>query len=1345
MSLDVGELVAKLTVDDARFTTSLRKSDQQMQDLGRTAKTESAKIGTAFTNAGQGADTLGKKAKGATQDLSKVGNTSGDISKVERTSRQAASGVETIGTQARKSAREMGKLGDAAGDAMDDVERTAGGASKSAGTNTAGSFISGFADKLGDLSSKGGPVAGSILGVATLGLAAGAALAKAIQDGMQAELSRDLFQAQTGITEGQARKFAQAAGEAYADAFGTSVEANLNTAKLGLQYGFIDPGATQRDAQKVIETLEGVSTIVGTEAEETARAIGGLINSGLVDNFDQAADLITKASQAGLNRQGDLIDSISEYSAGWKNTGLSATTTMALIKQSLDLGVDNTDRAADAIREFGRRVTEEGDTITAALNGIGLDGAAMYESFKEGGAAAEEAFDKTFDAIRAIEDPVKRNEVAMALLGDTAGDFIGAFAQWDPSEAKRKFGEIEGAAESAMATVSGNAATSVQGAMNSITLAADGLKAALAEAFGPYIQEFADSVSNNRAGVIQFFIDIGNAAFEGGKSVLSFVEGGLRGLAEFTQAGTDLSVSFLRSLADMVSGLDTVSGMLGMVIPGFSSILGDAGSMSDKLNGMADAAENAGDGVSEGLISAADGIHNTLIPALDDAQGRFNTVAQGMKNSAAFNDATTKAADAIGAIGIAADGSTIKLDGFTGSIDRNNAAQVAMDEKVRGLAGALQEQVRTGLEAGATVEDLTAQYRGNRQALIDQMTATGMSREAAEKYINTLGLTPQFVETAIRQPGMPEATYALDILKGKVIDVPNSKTILTSALTKETTDKLIALGYKVETLPDGTVRVVANTAPGEATMQEFITRQRQLTVWVTTKRLKEENNIPLGAMGPFVGDDGRAFADGGMLPDQAKIGHGQRVQWAEPETGGEAFIPLSPAKRPRSEAILGEVAKKFGLGLLKMADGGITGFDGEAAISKAKSKDGEGYVFGDNDCSSYLSEVFNAGTGQSVRFVTNSNFAAMGWKPGYDPNGYSIGTNNGVGANGHMGGDLYGVPIENDGTNGVQYGGSANGAQDFPEVWHWPGASGGNPEMVVGGTSYSEQAGEKLELDKAIAQAQHARDTATSEAERAKAEARLSGLQAQRSAYASGTTSGGAGLSTNGERVFVTNWPSDYVANATGSGSGSGASTPAPGSPDDNVIWSTQLKAFANGGENHTAQIASGGDMRLWAEPETGGEAYIPLGQSKRPRSVALTQKVAHRFGYTLVPMADGGLSGFGGYQGADQPSLDIPLSADGWAGMTGNQRRAAAYNLGALGIGGAFALASGFDENGAFTGKFDTGANSHPGLEKGFENLIPILEQIRDAAQKGEPVNVQVDIDRNARTADIAIMKGGL
>lgn len=67
------------------------------------------------------------------------------------------------------------------------------------------------------------------------------------------------------------------------------------------------------------------------------------------------------------------------------------------------------------------------------------------------------------------------------------------------------------------------------------------------------------------------------------------------------------------------------------------------------------------------------------------------------------------------------------------------------------------------------------------------------------------------------------------------------------------------------------------------------------------------------------------------------------------------------------------------------------------------------------------------------------------------------------------------------------------------------------------------------------------------------------------------------------------------------------------------------VAAFASGGEHHVAQVASPGTVRLWNEPETGGEAYIPLAASKRQRSEAILGEVAERFGgryYRTMPVS---------------------------------------------------------------------------------------------------------------------------
>lgn len=80
----------------------------------------------------------------------------------------------------------------------------------------------------------------------------------------------------------------------------------------------------------------------------------------------------------------------------------------------------------------------------------------------------------------------------------------------------------------------------------------------------------------------------------------------------------------------------------------------------------------------------------------------------------------------------------------------------------------------------------------------------------------------------------------------------------------------------------------------------------------------------------------------------------------------------------------------------------------------------------------------------------------------------------------------------------------------------------------------------------------------------------------------------------------------------------------------DGGITKQAIKAFAGGGvENHTAQIARGAwPVRVWAEPETGGEAYIPLSKNKRKRSLDILKVVMREFGldHLTHAFADGGV-----------------------------------------------------------------------------------------------------------------------
>ncbi|MFB6643167.1 phage tail tape measure protein [Streptomyces chartreusis] len=86
------------------------------------------------------------------------------------------------------------------------------------------------------------------------------------------------------------------------------------------------------------------------------------------------------------------------------------------------------------------------------------------------------------------------------------------------------------------------------------------------------------------------------------------------------------------------------------------------------------------------------------------------------------------------------------------------------------------------------------------------------------------------------------------------------------------------------------------------------------------------------------------------------------------------------------------------------------------------------------------------------------------------------------------------------------------------------------------------------------------------------------------------------------------------------------------------------LAFYADGGvrEKHIAQIAPAGSWRIWGEPETGGEAYVPFATSKRQRSKQIVEEVVRRFGGEVQWFADGGVP----RQSAVDPTSRITTAA---------------------------------------------------------------------------------------------------
>lgn len=147
----------------------------------------------------------------------------------------------------------------------------------------------------------------------------------------------------------------------------------------------------------------------------------------LMDQFgisgDEAFNLIAQGAQNGLDKNGDLLDSINEYSVHFKSLGLDAEDMFNSLANGAESGTFSVDKLGDAVKEFGIRVKD--GTANDAFKQLGLDADATAAAFARGGDEASAAFAAVTDALFAMEDPLAQNALGVQMFG-TMWEDLGA-------------------------------------------------------------------------------------------------------------------------------------------------------------------------------------------------------------------------------------------------------------------------------------------------------------------------------------------------------------------------------------------------------------------------------------------------------------------------------------------------------------------------------------------------------------------------------------------------------------------------------------------------------------------------------------------------------------------------------------------------------------------------------------------------------------------------------------------------------------------------------------------------------------------------------------------------------
>lgn len=180
-------------------------------------------------------------------------------------------------------------------------------------------------------------------------------------------------------------------------------------------------GIPLEDMQSAVQDSLIIAAVHGQDANEVLRTMTGLVNNEMVDGFDAAADSINFGFQSGANRADDMLDSLNEYGSTFRDMGIGAEEALGLFNAGLDAGLDNTDRAADAIREFNIRAGEIGnEEVFTAYQNLNLeDSLALFQAGELDGITL---LNEAVEALGGLDEQLA-NSTAIALFGTQLEDF----------------------------------------------------------------------------------------------------------------------------------------------------------------------------------------------------------------------------------------------------------------------------------------------------------------------------------------------------------------------------------------------------------------------------------------------------------------------------------------------------------------------------------------------------------------------------------------------------------------------------------------------------------------------------------------------------------------------------------------------------------------------------------------------------------------------------------------------------------------------------------------------------------------------------------------------------------
>ncbi|WP_278911763.1 phage tail tape measure protein [Deinococcus wulumuqiensis] len=280
-----------------------------------------------------------------------------------------------------------------------EVESGAGDAGERAGSGFGSKFSAGLTIAAGGLVALTGAVT-TLVG-STVGLA---------QESAQNVAD---FQAKLGATTEEAERLGAVAEQVFGNNFGGDL------AEVGEAVGIVRQqlgDLADDELQRVTEGALAIKDSFGVEVADSVSATKTLMEQfGLTSQ--QATDFLAKGFQEGLDRSGDFLDTVNEYSTQFSSGGASAEQFFNLIKNGAQGGALGTDKAADAFKEFRVRIQDGSEGVAEALESIGINSEDLAKKMASGQVTTAQAFQLVQGKLAGLKDENLRMQAGVALIG----------------------------------------------------------------------------------------------------------------------------------------------------------------------------------------------------------------------------------------------------------------------------------------------------------------------------------------------------------------------------------------------------------------------------------------------------------------------------------------------------------------------------------------------------------------------------------------------------------------------------------------------------------------------------------------------------------------------------------------------------------------------------------------------------------------------------------------------------------------------------------------------------------------------------------------------------------------